>query len=77
MFTRNKLFFQCEIWNLLIYILYVHKKKVIFFQCRIKNFLKYSFKFHYSQYKNLKLFTCIVYIHMSCFLIFSYEILKF
>jgi len=29
---------KCRIWNLLVYILYVSKKKVKFFQCGIKNF---------------------------------------
>jgi len=33
------LFFKCEIWNLLVYIHYVPKKKFMFFQCGIKNFL--------------------------------------
>jgi len=33
------LFFKCEIWNLLVYIHYVPKKKIMFFQCGIKNFL--------------------------------------
>jgi hypothetical protein len=31
--------FKCEIWNPLIYILYVPKKKIMFFWCGIKKFL--------------------------------------
>jgi hypothetical protein len=31
MFIRKQLFFQCEIWSLLVYIFYVHKKRVMFF----------------------------------------------
>jgi hypothetical protein len=34
----NIISFQCEIWIPLVYILYVHKKKVRSFQCEIKNF---------------------------------------
>ena len=30
-FQEKKLFFQCEIWNCLVYIFYVHKKKIMFF----------------------------------------------
>ena len=41
--------------------LYVHKKKVMFFQ--------YEMKKHFE--------IVLTYIHIDCFLIFSYEILKF
>jgi hypothetical protein len=37
MFTRKKLFFQCGIWNLLLYILYVYKKKSYVFSMWDKN----------------------------------------
>ena len=35
--TRCFFFFKCGIWNPLVYILYVPKKKVMFFQCGIWN----------------------------------------
>jgi hypothetical protein len=31
--------FKYEIWNSLVYMLYVPRKKIMFFQCGIKNFL--------------------------------------
>jgi hypothetical protein len=48
MFPRKKtMFSQCEIWNSLVYILYVPKKKAMFFQCGIK-------KLFWFKYFNLK-----------------------
>jgi hypothetical protein len=35
-FQEKKLYFQCGIRNSLVYILYVHKKKIMFIQCGMK-----------------------------------------
>ena len=37
--TPGFFFFKCGIWNPLVYILYVPKKKIMFSQCGIKNIL--------------------------------------
>jgi hypothetical protein len=43
-YEKNILFFQCGIWNPLIYILYIHKKKSYVFLMWDKNcfWFKYS-----------------------------------
>ena len=84
MFTRKKLcFFECGIWNPLVYIIYVSKKKVIFSMWDLKPFCIYTLcsqeKSYIFQYEIWSSFIHVFYIHKKklCFFNVEFETLMY
>ena len=78
---KSYFFFQCKIWNTLVYILYVYKKKTIFFQYVIWNSLVHILyvpkkKVKFFQYGIWNPLVYILYVHKKKTMFFQYEIKK-
>jgi hypothetical protein len=53
---KKVMFFQCGIWNPLVYILYTPKKKIMFFQCGMFKYFNFKGKHSIFSKWNLKPF---------------------